>query len=176
MPYNFRLQARICRARADYFSRLASILDDAAIPPRKPGPLKLGIFTEFFKMPNVKFFRIPVELPSLETADDDVVRRELTVDIDGTVFIATGNHDALELSIEAKVNAKVKLSLVDIDDVGNRSEASEPYEFTVSDTVAPHKPGMLKLGQAEEFFKDVPDPISPPVDTPTDTVAGGTGQ
>lgn len=98
-----------------------------------------------------------VNLPSLATPSD-VVTRELTIIIgeDKTIVTADRN-DTVVAGLEAPQDAHVRLELVDIDDSGNRSEASV-YEFDALDTFAPPKPGEFGIVIVGEDINPSPCP------------------
>lgn len=86
-----------------------------------------------------------VLLPVLSTPTD-VVKRELTVQLDGaeaTVHEVTVNQTSVD-GLSGRQGAKVSLNLVDIDDGDLRSQASS-LEVTLSDTVPPENPGELSV-------------------------------
>lgn len=71
----------------------------------------------------------------------DVVKREVTEVVDGgapRVFEATDGQE-----VKYVQDSAVKLSLVDIDDAGNRSEPSGVFEFTATDTIPPPQAGQV---------------------------------
>lgn len=70
----------------------------------------------------------------------DVVLRELTQVINGIQTVLNVEQGYTFL---AEDGAMVSLSLVDIDDAGNRSEPSPTLTFTATDTIAPPTPGEL---------------------------------
>lgn len=74
--------------------------------------------------------------------DADVVQRELVVTINGEVtstVVFPGS--AVDLgTVTAPQEADVKLTLVDVDDVGNKSLPAEFY-FVAVDTIPPAAPG-----------------------------------
>lgn len=78
--------------------------------------------------------------------DKDVVERQLVVAVNGAsspdefkVFSA----EATDLGeIRVKQDDKVLLTLVDVDDVGNRSEPAV-FEFVAADTLPPAQPGAF---------------------------------
>lgn len=83
--------------------------------------------------------------------DSDVVKRRLTVTVNGEVLSAT-EHDGNATSFgEVKVaqDASVVVSLVDIDDAGNESQPGV-FEFTATDTIAPSQPGSLGVTLVRE--------------------------
>lgn len=84
--------------------------------------------------------------------DADVTARELTVVANGerlgepVSFAGT----AVELGeIKVEQNASVLLTLVDIDDAGNRSQPAT-FEFTALDTIAPAQPGSFGVALVRE--------------------------
>lgn len=83
--------------------------------------------------------------------DKDVVTRELSVVVDGgqpatTTFPST----ATELGeVKVEQGGKVVLSLVDIDDAGNRSQPAT-VEFVAADTIPPAKPGEFGVNLVRE--------------------------
>jgi hypothetical protein len=74
--------------------------------------------------------------------DADVVQRELIVTINGEVKATTVfPGSAVDLGVvTAPQDADVKLTLIDVDDVGNKSLPAEFY-FTAVDTIPPNAPG-----------------------------------
>lgn len=85
-------------------------------------------------------------------AAPDVVSRELTVEIGDSTQVLELEADAAEVpALSGPDGASVTLSLVDIDNAGNRSEASV-FSTELRDTIAPPKPGMLGLEITAENF------------------------
>lgn len=76
----------------------------------------------------------------------DVVARELTYSIGGgTTSTEQLDGGATEFGgLVGNDNEPVAVSLVDIDDAGNRSEARS-QTFTLTDTLAPPQPGEMGL-------------------------------
>jgi len=98
-------------------------------------------------MANVLTYRVSVNAP----VDGDVVSRELTVTVNGvesTVVTAAGNATDLG-SVDVPQDALVVLSLVDVDDAGNKSEPAT-VEFTALDTLAPAQPGGFNVTLVSE--------------------------
>jgi hypothetical protein len=115
-------------------------------------------------MANVLTYQISVAAP----VDVDVVGRVLTVTVDGveqsSVQFAGSVTDLG--GIEVPQDAQVVLSLVDVDDVGNKSEPAT-FEFTALDTLAPAQPGGFTVTLVSEH--DVPTTAvveEPVVDAP----------
>ncbi len=105
----------------------------------RPGTLKIILLREESDMIQFK-----VVLPAV--SDDDVVARELSVKIGaGEALVQTVAVDAEEVAgFEGEQDAAVSLALVDVDDAGNRSEAST-LEAILLDTFPPAKPGELSI-------------------------------
>lgn len=78
--------------------------------------------------------------------DHDVVERQLVVVVDGAVAtdkFAVFAADATSLGeISVPQGSSVTLTLVDVDDAGNRSEPAV-VEFVAEDTLAPAQPGSF---------------------------------
>lgn len=112
---------------------------------RKPGRVFLVVKSQ----EENGMLKFVLDLPVSSTAD--VVTRELKVQIAGAepvVFSLPKEAVESEALIGADNDAVVG-SLVDIDDAGNRSEASE-FSFVLIDTIAPAKPGEVNLRVVEE--------------------------
>jgi hypothetical protein len=77
-------------------------------------------------------------------ADADVVQRELVSAVNGEVVSTTvWAGTAVDLgTLSAEQDAQVSLSLVDIDDAGNRSMPAT-VTFVAADTIPPSAPGGL---------------------------------
>ena len=112
-------------------------------------------------MPDVLTYSVTVG----PVVDKDVVTRRLTVNVDGT---DTGTTDfpgtATDLGLVSAVqNSKVVLTLVDIDDAGNKSEPAT-VSFTAEDTLPPAQPGKLGVTLvSESSTADVPPVVTPDV-------------
>lgn len=76
----------------------------------------------------------------------DVVSREFSVTVDGEDRpLQTYNAGVTDLgSVTVPQDSNVVLSLVDVDDAGNRSEPAV-VEFVAADTIAPGKPGAISV-------------------------------
>jgi hypothetical protein len=83
--------------------------------------------------------------------DADVTGRQLTVVVNGEVLsiveLAGSATDLGEVKVEQ--NSNVTLSLVDIDDAGNRSQPAV-LDFVATDTIPPAQPGSLGVTLARE--------------------------
>lgn len=116
-------------------------------------------------MANVLTYRVSVNAP----VDGDVVSRELTVTVNGvesTVVTTAGNATDLG-SVDVPQDALVVLSLVDVDDAGNKSPPAT-VEFTAVDTLAPAQPGGFNVTLvSEKVVVDVPavEESTPETDT-----------
>ena len=122
------------------------------------------VLTRGETMANVLTYRVSVNAP----VDGDVVSRELTVIVNGvesTVVTAAGNATDLG-SVEVPQDSLVVLSLVDVDDAGNKSEPAT-VEFTALDTLAPAQPGGFNVTLvSEKVVADAPVVETPVVDVP----------
>lgn len=86
----------------------------------------------------------------LPTTGVDVETRELTVTINGTAQpVLTPEKFAASIQVRIPQEATVHLSLVDVDDAGNRSEPST-FDFVATDTLAPPTPGALGVNLVSE--------------------------
>lgn len=106
--------------------------------PAMPGIITLQVTEE------TKMLKFKLVLPAPGAAD--VVSRELSVKIaDADAALIELAADALEADgYEGQDNAAVEVSLVDVDDAGNRSEA-RVQSFTLTDTIAPPVPSEIGL-------------------------------
>lgn len=121
---------------------------------RRPGRLRIARAE-----PMAEGFRYTLTLPPLDEADLDVAVRELSVTVDGVATTVSGAGDVTELKFEARKGSHVVVTLTDVDDDGLRSEASNPLEFDVTDTVPPHRPGDLSIASVEQVdLPEVPGP------------------
>lgn len=83
--------------------------------------------------------------------DKDVASRELSVTINGNATpVATFPGTATDLgNISVDQGATVSMTLVDIDDAGNRSQPAT-VEFTAADTIPPAQPGSFGVTLVRE--------------------------
>ena len=83
--------------------------------------------------------------------DADVTGRQLTVVVNGEVLsvveLAGSATDLGEVKVEQ--NSNVTLSLVDVDDAGNRSQPAV-LDFVATDTIPPAQPGSFGVTLARE--------------------------
>lgn len=91
-------------------------------------------------------------------AAPDVIEREVVIKIDDveTQFNIPGDQTLIE-AYEGDQGALVTVSLIDIDDAGNRSPASVSPVITLVDTIAPPQPGQIGLEIFDEKFADGSD-------------------
>ena len=116
---------------------------------KKPGPI-LFIIAGEDQMADKIIFR--VVLPNASAAD--VKTREITVDIDGEVLCwVTDVVGTTSYEFTGPQGAQVCVTLVDIDDAGNRSEpASLTQQLT--DNFAPPAPGAIGFEFVNEIHDD----------------------
>ena len=83
--------------------------------------------------------------------DGDVVSRELTTVVGGEVVSTKffAGSDVLLGEVSVPQDSQVVLTLVDIDDAGNRSQPAV-VEFTATDTIAPAQPGSFGVSLVRE--------------------------
>lgn len=98
--------------------------------------------------------------------DADVVERQLVVAVDGVVPVDAWKYfpgDATDLGeVSVPQGATVLLTLIDVDDAGNRSEPAV-LEFVAADTLPPAQPGSFGVTLVSEKPADVV-PEDKPVD------------
>lgn len=105
---------------------------------KKPGKVLITI-----KDGEKGMLKFVLDLPVAGAAD--VVARELTVVVDGVTSVESLAGDAVASAEYSGVdNAVVTGSLVDVDDAGNRSEASN-FSYVLVDTIAPPAPGAVGM-------------------------------
>jgi hypothetical protein len=112
--------------------------------PPMPGPLSITLIQEDS---DVLIYQINLPQPGAT----DVVKRELTIatpDQPDSVMELAPDLLAVE-GQKGPQDAKIKLTLVDIDDAGNRSEP-RIQEFTLTDTIAPPEPGEIGIAVTGE--------------------------
>jgi hypothetical protein len=115
-------------------------------PPR-PGRPSLGHKKEI----SVDKFEITFALPPPAAAD--VVNRELTISITGvdSPIVQNLNGAARESDrVQFDEDAELSVTLVDIDNAGNRSPASAAFVYRVVDDVAPPAPGAVGISSKTE--------------------------
>jgi hypothetical protein len=89
--------------------------------------------------------------------DKDVVERQLAVAVDGVAVgeVKVFSADSTDLGeIRVKQDDKVVLTLVDVDDAGNRSEPAV-FEFVARDTLPPAQPGAFGVTLVAEEEEEV---------------------
>jgi hypothetical protein len=95
------------------------------------------------KEKGVNYMSLVYEITCAAPVDLDVVERRLVVTINGEV-VSTDVYSATSVNLGEKSfldGDNVKLSLVDVDDVGNASEPAV-MEFVAADTLPPSTPSL----------------------------------
>lgn len=115
-----------------------------ALPPYRPAPLR-GV-TPIGERDS-RMIYLP-QFPDVDANDRDVVTREVTVLVVGEpdkvlAYPHPEPAGGYTQTFEVPEGVEATLTLVHIDDAGNRSVASDPYTFTATDTLPPAKPGAL---------------------------------
>ena len=148
------------------------LLQDLNVCVRVPVGLRV-VLLKGKTMANVLTYSVSVAAP----VDADVVSRVLTVTVNGVeqpAVTLAGNATDLG-SVDVPQDSQVVLSLVDVDDAGNKSEPAT-VEFTALDTLAPAQPGGFNVTLvSEKVVADAPVVETPVVEesTPeTDTTNG----
>jgi hypothetical protein len=121
---------------------------------------KPGIVFPVFKDGENNMLKFYLSLPA--KGAPDVVSRELLVSIAGAepaLYVLQGDA-AQSPEFAGSDNASVVGNLVDVDDAGNRSPASE-FEFVLVDTIPPATPGAVGLVVTEEVADPTPEPEAP---------------
>jgi hypothetical protein len=129
----------------DFCGRVVAALESIAkniylirFQNHRPGRLTLLTIGQ-----NNMALKFKVVLPTELTPD--VINRELTVTINGETQVQNVAKETAEVGdFEGPDGAIVELSLVDVDDAGNRSDASV-LTTSLTDTIAPAKPGDLAM-------------------------------
>lgn len=118
----------------------------------KLGPVGYTITSERIEKNMADTIKFNVNLPP--KAAPDVVSRELTVVVnDGLPDVRTLSADTVVVDgFEGPQDTMVHVSLVDVDDGGNRSEAST-VSFILVDLVPPPMPGELGVAVVDEKFE-----------------------
>jgi len=70
----------------------------------------------------------------------DVVTRELHVVVDGSETVYTLTSDIRTWTLDLTEGSSVTIFLIDIDNIGNKSDPGELLTFAVVDTIPPPKP------------------------------------
>lgn len=117
---------------------LRRLLRNWLILPITPGPIYL-----IWEKPMASVFRVKAMLPPV--VDPDVDRRELTSKIgDQDSKIENLALDTAFVEFVVPQDSTLELSLVDIDDAGNRSEPSV-RSYKAIDNIPPMQPGMVNI-------------------------------
>lgn len=110
----------------------------------KPGPISIKQTGE---SGNMLTFKVTLPPP----AASDVVQRELTVKSSSGTTVTTYSADVLEVGdLTGEQDTIAIVSLVDIDDAGNRSEKSVS-SVTLVDDIPPPAPGQITFQVTGEF-------------------------
>ena len=136
----WRSQQRQLQQVLDNQQTIIRLLNDVLLRCTNPGDLKIEIGDS--KMAGVILFQ--VVLPP--KGADDVVTRELQLSFaDGGVLTVNLEASAETTAVlRGPEGTQVTVSLVDVDDAGNRSEPSVAV-FDLVDIIPPPKPGELSL-------------------------------
>lgn len=119
----------------------------------KPAPLYFSI-DQFGD--NMARFKVRVLLPATRPADR-VTSREVTITTNGgQPQVQTVAPDAGQFDFFGNEGDSVSVSLVDLDQAGNRS-AARNGTTTITDTIPPQQPGELAFTTIEEV-EDMPIP------------------
>jgi len=139
-----RTNAESLRRIADSCEGIDASLTDIRFSLSYPGALT------FVKL-EMTMSQISFKVLLPELLDADVVKRELTVQVGADAPVITElDADATESdAYSGEQDSPVHLSLTDIDDVGNRSEASV-LDALLIDTFPPAKPGEMSLLETGE--------------------------
>ena len=126
----------------------------------KPGQVSINLIGERSREGMADMILFNVSLPP--KAAPDVASREVTIKIgDAEEVKSLGPDVELVEGLEGEQDLSVMVSLVDIDDAGNRSEASVA-EAVLVDTVAPPQPGALGIVVVGESHPEPPaEPEAP---------------
>lgn len=91
----------------------------------------------------------------------DVVSRFLTVVVNGVEYSSTEYVGPVTAfgSISVPQDSNVTVTLVDVDDAGNKSEPAV-YTFVAADTVPPAQPGLLGVTLVGETHADRSTPVA----------------
>lgn len=130
-----------------------------------PLPISLSITGDVNAM-----LKFQVHLPPTPPAPHDVVKGELSVSIAGQSLppldVELGATSVAHDAFVGNDNDPVELSLVYVDDAGNRSQAST-LAAVLTDNIAPSAPGELALSVVEETFAAPPsEPATEPAPEP----------
>lgn len=121
---------------------------------------KPGIVFPVFKDGESNMLKFYLSLPA--KGAPDVVARELLVSVAGAepaLYVLEADA-AQSPEFAGSDNDSVAGTLVDIDDAGNRSGASE-FSFVLVDTIPPATPGAVGLVVTEEVVDPTPEPEVP---------------
>ena len=126
------------------------------------GPLEVRFTAEDFAMSQIVF---DVLLPALGAPD--VVKRRLSLQIGDAepVLVPVGLQDEAVRGLKAPQGANVTVSLVDVDEAGNESEASVTA-FEAKDVIPPVRPEAVDIVIVGEEPDEVPAEEAPVEEAP----------
>ena len=120
----------------------------------KPGPIYFSIDQWGDDMSR---FKVRANFQAT-AARDNVVSREVTLTIaDGQPTVTTIPGNVNQYDFFGNDNQMAKLSLVDIDQAGNRSEPREGSAL-ITDTIPPNQPGPFVFQTMEQVDDEEPTP------------------
>lgn len=137
-------------------------------PPR-PGLMNYRVLTNYNLLGEKEMLMFKMVLPAAGAGD--VIKRELSVDIDGSSTTQTVAGSTREVTgFIGKDNSTVIASLTDIDDAGNRS-VPRKQKWTLIDNLPPPQPGEMGV-QVTSETDPVPTPSGWPPTPPPIPVPG----
>lgn len=155
------------RRLLDSVLRILEILE-TKLRPQRPQNARVTLIGEN-PMADQLQYKVGLDAPG---ADSDVVKRKLTVTVDGAARdpLEVGKDEAFP-DLFVPQDSQVKLAFVNIDDAGLESAPLE-YEFQAKDTLPPGQPtgvSVALVGEQEAGGEYTPpaDPVAPPTEEPT---------
>ncbi len=119
----------------------------------RPGPIYLLVRRSEMAVE----FQVTGMLPPANPGDG-VVSRELTVTVNAVPSVALLPFGTAQHDLWAKEGDVVSMTLVDIDQAGNRSQPSASASIVVSDTIPPGTPGVIGVSITAQREETVPTP------------------
>jgi len=103
----------------------------------------------------------------LGPVDPDVVEREVTIVVGGNTTTTKVSIDSNSVEVSGPQDAEASLTIVDVDDAGNKSVPVE-HSLVLSDTVAPGANAVVTVKDVKEIADGAPEPPveEPPVEEP----------
>jgi len=98
----------------------------------------------------------------------DVIKREFHYMVNGVTGMAELDMDVISYEMIFDEDAEVEIYMIDIDDAGNRSLASDTLKFTVVDTIPPPAPAKPDIMDVKEVIVVDPMPEEPVMEEPVD--------